>query len=99
LRHMYRVLDGSKAPTPADDVAPLPVAPSAKILVPAKTFRTVAANLTDAKTRARFVVIASTGVRAAELKRAKPADVDLERKAWIVRTAKGRGAAGVLAER
>jgi hypothetical protein len=51
LRHMYRVLDGSKAPTPADDVAPLPVAPSVKILVPAKTFRTVAANLTDAKTR------------------------------------------------
>ena len=54
-----------------------------------KTFRTVAANLTDAKTRARFMVIASTGVRPAELKRAEPADVDLERKAWIVRTAKG----------
>jgi site-specific recombinase XerD len=89
LRHMYRVLDGSKAPTPADDVAPLPVAPSAKILVPAKVFRTVAGNLTDAKTRARFMVIASTGVRPAELKRAEPADVDLERKAWIVRTAKG----------
>jgi site-specific recombinase XerD len=82
LRHMYRVLDGSKAPTPADDVAPLPVAPSVKILVPAKTFRTVAANLTDAKTRARFMVIASTGVRPAELKRAERADVDLERKAW-----------------
>ena len=89
LRHLFRVLDGSKAPTPADDVAPLPVAPSAKILVPAKTFRTVAANLTDAKTRARFMVIASTGVRPAELKRAERADVDLERKAWIVRTAKG----------
>jgi hypothetical protein len=47
LRHMYRVLDGSKAPTPADDVAPLPVAPSAKILVPAKVFRTVAGNLVN----------------------------------------------------
>jgi integrase len=89
LRHLYRVLDGSKAPTPADGVAPLPVAPSAKILVPAKTFRLVAANLTDAKTRARFMVIASTGVRPAELKRAERADVDLDRKAWIVRTAKG----------
>jgi integrase len=62
---------------------------AAKVLVPAKTFRLVAANLTDAKTRARFMVIASTGVRPAELKRAERADVDLERKAWIVRTAKG----------
>jgi site-specific recombinase XerD len=35
------------------------------------------------------MVIASTGVRPAELKRAESADVDLERKAWIVRTAKG----------
>jgi hypothetical protein len=75
-----------KVPTPSDDVAPLPVAPSAKVLAPAKIFRLAAANLTDAKTRARFMVIASTGVPPAELKRA---DVDLERKAWIVRTAKG----------
>ncbi len=89
LRHLYHVLDGPKAPTPVDDVATLPVTPSLKILVAAATFRTVAANLTDAKTRARFMVIASTGVWPAELKRAEPADVDLDRKAWIVRTAKG----------
>jgi integrase len=57
--------------------------------VAAKVIRTVAANLTDPKTRARFMVIAFTGVRPAELKRAEPSDVDLERKAWIVRTAKG----------
>ena len=56
---------------------------------PSEDVPTVAANLTDPKTRARFMVIASTGVRPAELKRAEPADVDLERKAWIVRTAKG----------
>jgi integrase len=89
LRHMYYVLDGPKAPTPVDDVMPLPVVPSRRILVPAATFRRVAGNLTDAKTRARYMVIASTGVRPAELRRAEPADVDLERKAWIVRTAKG----------
>ena len=59
------------------------------MLVPAKVFRAVAANLTDPKTRARFMVIASTGVRPAELKRAEPADVDLERRVWLVRTAKG----------
>ena len=40
-----------RAPTPADDVKPLPVPPSQKVLVPAKVFRTVAANLTDARPR------------------------------------------------
>ena len=35
------------------------------------------------------MVIASTGVRPAELKRAEPQDVDLERRVWLVRTAKG----------
>jgi integrase len=70
-------------------VKPLPVPVSPKILVPAGIFRSVAANLTDPKTQARFQVIASTGVRPAELKRAEPTDVDLERRVWIVRTAKG----------
>jgi integrase len=89
LEHLYRTLDGSRAPTPADDVKPLPVPPSQKVLVPAKVFRTVAENLTDPKTRARFMVIASTGVRPAEVKRTEPGDVDMDRRAWIVRTAKG----------
>jgi site-specific recombinase XerD len=89
LRHLYHLLDGSRAVTPVDDIKPLLVPASAKVLVPAATFRTVAKNLTDPKTRARFMVIASTGVRPAELKRAEPADVDLERRVWLVRTAKG----------
>lgn len=89
LRHLYRLLDGPRAPTPADDVKPLDVPDSVKVLVNATVFRTVAGNLTDPKTRARFMVIASTGVRPAELKRAEPADLDLERRVWLVRTAKG----------
>jgi integrase len=89
LRHLYHLLDGPRSPTPADDVKPLPVPDSPKLLVNANVFRTVAASLIDAKTRARFMVIASTGVRPAELKRAEPADVDLERRVWVVRTAKG----------
>jgi site-specific recombinase XerD len=89
LRHLYRVLDGERAPTPVDDVKPLTVPDSPKVLVPGKVFRSVAANISDAKTRARFMVIASTGVRPAELKRAEPSDVDLERRVWSVRTAKG----------
>jgi site-specific recombinase XerD len=89
LQHLYRTLDGERAPTPADEIKKLTVPESVKVLVPAKVFRTVAAHLTDAKTRARFMVIASTGARPAEVKRIEPGDVDLERGIWMVRTAKG----------
>lgn len=89
LAHLYHVLDGKRAATPGDEVDHLDVPASPKILVPATVFRTVAANLTDPKTRARFMVIASTGVRPSELKRAEPSDVDLDRRVWVVRTGKG----------
>ena len=89
LRHLYRVLDGRHSPTPTDEVAKLTVPESVKTLVPAKVFRHVADTLADVKTCARFMVIASTGVRPAELKRAEPGDIDLERRVWVVRTAKG----------
>jgi site-specific recombinase XerD len=89
LRHLYRVLDGKRAPTPVDDVDRLNVPDSPKVLVPAIVFRTVAANLTDQRTRARFMVLASSGARPSELRRAEPSDVDLERRVWTVRTGKG----------
>lgn len=89
LRHLYRLLDGKHSPTPADEVSPLLVPDSPKTLVAATVFRTVATNLLEDRTRARFMVIASTGVRPAELKRAEPGDVDLDRRVWLVRTAKG----------
>lgn len=89
LRHLFHVLDGKRAPTPADDVDKLVVPDSPKVMVQPRVFRDVAAKLVDQKTRARFMVIASTGVRPAELKRAEPADIDLERRVWLVRTAKG----------
>lgn len=43
----------------------------------------------SAKTRARFLVLASTGQRPAQLKRTKPEDVDLKVGIWWVRAAKG----------
>jgi site-specific recombinase XerD len=90
LRHLYQLLDGEDASNPTHGVKPLHVLPSPKVLVNAKVFRTVAANLTDdPKTRARFMVIASTGVRPSELKRAESGDVDTERRVWLVRTGKG----------
>ena len=95
LRHVYHVLDGRRAPTPADEVVALLVPPTPKVNLQPSLFRTVAAQLDDARTRARFMVIASTGVRPAEVKRAELQDVDLERRLWFVRTAKG----GDLAQR
>lgn len=41
------------------------------------------------KTRARFMVLATTGARPIELARALPADVELEHELWSIRTAKG----------
>ena len=90
LRHVYRLLDGKRAPTPVDEVDPLTVPVQTKHNVSPTVFLTVATNLAiDPKTRARFMVIASTGVRPSELKRAEPGDVDLERRVWMVKTGKG----------
>ena len=86
---MLNPLLGRRAPTPADEVTALTVPPTPKVNLQPAMFRTVAAQLRDAKTRARFMVIASTGVRPAEVKRAEAQDVDLERRLWFVRTAKG----------
>lgn len=46
-------------------------------------------KLRTAKTRARFLVLASTGQRPSQLKLAEPEDVDLKQGVWWVRAAKG----------
>lgn len=46
-------------------------------------------RLWDGKTRARFLVLATTGQRPTQVRRAQPADVDLERRIWFVEPAKG----------
>ena len=104
LRHLYRVLDGRGVETPADDVrAPTPVK-TPPIVVPPEVILTVEANLRKAeqagrlrnsKTRARFMVIATTGKRPSEVQRAQPPDVDLERRVWIPRDGKGGFCPGV----
>lgn len=89
LRHLYRYIDGSRAQTPCDDIARLQEPSADPKVVPVKTILRVARTLTDAKTRARFMVLASTGHRPAQLKRALPDDVSLSFKLWKVRRAKG----------
>jgi integrase len=89
LRGLYHRLDGSKASTPCDDVKKLEEPDPAPHFVSAKILRRVAQNLPDAKTRARFMVLASTGQRPAQLRRAQKGDVSLVRRVWFVRPAKG----------
>ncbi len=48
----------------------------------------IARSLHDAKTRARFLVLATTGRRPIEVMRAQAIDVDLDRRLWFTRTAK-----------
>jgi integrase len=89
LRHLYRYIDGSAAKTPCDDVPKLKEPdPDPKFVSPA-ILRRVAHKLADPKTRARFMVLAATGQRPAQLKRAIPSDVSLRRRVWFVRPAKG----------
>lgn len=95
LRHVYRVLDGSKADTPLDDIPKLEEPPPDPKFVSAAVIRRVGHRLTDPKTRARFMVLTATGQRPAQLKRATKADVDLRRRVWMVKPAKGGNAIAV----
>jgi len=96
LRGLYHFLDGSRAPTPCDDVPKLREPEADPKFVPVATVQQVAAKITDPKTRARFMVLTATGQRPAQLKRATPADLDLARGVWLVRPAKGGQAIPVV---
>jgi integrase len=98
LEQLYRTLGGRRAPTPCDEVV-LPKVPKTRPIAVSDTLvRDVALELRkhellgllrDAKTRARYLVLATTGQRPAQVRRAQPMDVDLERRVWHVRPAKG----------
>lgn len=99
LRSLYRTLAPDQ-PTPCDRVT-LPKKPKTRpVSVSDALIRDVAlrlrkqewdgiGRLRTAKTRARFLVLATTGQRPAQLRRTQPYDVDLERRQWTVRPAKG----------
>ena len=100
LRHLYHLLDGVKAPTPCDDVAPLAVPRTVIRRIPDDLIVKVdqalqrreddpRVPLWTAKTRARFRVLVSTGRRPCEIMRARPEDVDLSARVWVPRDAKG----------
>ncbi len=106
LRHLYRTLDGAKAKTPCDEVTPLEVAKTPITRISPEVILAVDRNLQamearrtgppwNAKTRARFRILVSTGKRPCEVMRALPDDVNLEQRVWVPRDAKGGFCPGV----
>lgn len=98
LRALYHALDGDEAPTPADRLRALPVRQAPPVAVSAAVIAQVyqrlqaaeqAGLLRDAKTRARFRLMAETGRRPSEIMRAQPDDIDRTRGVWWVRDGKG----------
>lgn len=98
LQQLFHALDGRRAATPLDDLdLPTPSKPR-PVSVSDQLVRDVALQLRkqelvgrlhDAKTRARYLVLATTGQRPAQMRRATPDHVDLERRIWFVTPAKG----------
>lgn len=98
LRNLYHVLDGARARTPVDDVPDLPVSDTPIRRVPESVMLAVdqrlqafeqSGRLRNAKQRARYRVLITCGKRHIEIMRAQPGDVDLERRVWVIRDAKG----------
>jgi integrase len=89
LKHLYRQLGvGRLQVTPLDKLDKLPEADPNPQFVDVRTIKRVASRIVNPKTRGRFMVLASTGQRPAQLKRAERDDVDLRLGLWKVRPAK-----------
>ncbi len=106
LRHLYRTLDGKSARTPCDDVTPLDVPKTPIHRISNELILKVDHTLQEmesrpncppwnAKTRARFRVLVSTGKRPIEVMRAVRGDVNLDQRVWVPRDAKGGFCPGV----
>ncbi|MGE0362771.1 MAG: tyrosine-type recombinase/integrase [Vicinamibacterales bacterium] len=92
LRHLYVTLaNDRKARTPLDNVDLPEVARRRPQFVDAATIKAVERKLRagDAKDRARFMVMAATGIRPSQLMRLTAADVDLRRGLVVVPGGKG----------
>lgn len=98
IKKLWQALDGPNTKTPVDDIVVQRKRRTRPVWVPDEAINAVALELLkhealkllrDAKTRARFLVLASTGQRPAQLKRATRQDVDLTRGIWWVHATKG----------
>jgi integrase len=109
LRRLYRTLDATpqrkKPPTPCDTIEDLYVVEAPSVVPEEAMVWEVLAKLEegerngtlrDAKTRARFLVQATTGKRPSEVMRTEPLDLDLTARTWRVRNGKGGQGPGIF---
>jgi site-specific recombinase XerD len=105
LGHLFRVLHGPNFSTPVDDVDPpakvrqiiTPVDPTTILSVYQRLLEHERQGiLRDAKSRARFMVLAATGRRPSEIMRTQPDDVDFGQRTWRVRDGKGGWSEGLF---
>lgn len=91
LADLYHTLDGKSAPTPIDEAKVPKRGKTPPQTLPADVVATVLANLAklDKPTFGRFAVAATTGQRPCQIGRARPEDVLLPMRIWLVRDAKG----------
>jgi len=100
--HAHPPIKGVKVPKPEDPhPTPVPLETIQQVAASLKAGKTgkkrhgpkrtlaIVQYAEPAKTRARFLVRATTGQRPSQIMRAEPADVDLTRRVWFVRAGKG----------
>jgi hypothetical protein len=94
LQEMYRTLDGKKTPTPVDEAKSPKRPKTPPVTVPAATIEATLRTLThlDRLTYARFAVANTCAQRPCQVGRARPEDVDVIGRTWLVRDAKGEAA-------
>lgn len=104
LRELYKGLDGAHARPPVKGLTLPQIGKPHPIAVSWKTVQRVAKSLKKGKRHeggfggdsdkayARFLVRATTGQRPAQIMRATREDIDLKRRLWYVRSAKGGNA-------
>lgn len=103
LRQLFRALDGDDFISPCHAVRPLHVSRTPpQVITPDIVNRVLAALQARVGTSphaagdyARLMLLATTGKRPCEIERAEPADVDLDRRVWAVRDAKGGWSEGL----
>jgi len=98
LKQFYRWLNPNTERTPCHGVE-LPKKGKTRAVAPSPMLvqdvalalhkQEICGRLRDGKTRARFLVLATCGIRPAQVRRAQPIDIDIARGEWQVRPAKG----------
>jgi integrase len=94
LADLYHTLDGATAPTPVDEAKVPGPGKTPPVAVPAPVIESTLTRLArlDQKVFAQFAVAATCAQRPCQVGRARPDDVDIFTRIWLVRDAKGEAA-------